>query len=161
MSSPNLLPFPQGGRGGLGGKGEGPFPPVKARDMDSKERSKALNDKGLLIYVDTGALVNEVWDACIEVLGYEPKTDSEKKLWGRMTTSLRNADADWEKIVAVGEWYHRHWPAIDLTITAIEKWYSHFLRLHEKRKRVQATVQFCDYCGKRDGTHEEDCRRDA
>lgn len=77
---------------------------------------------------------NPVWDACVEALGYEPKTRSEKALWGKMTTSLREAGATHEQIVSVAQWYRRHWPRIDLTITALEKWYSHFLRMAEERE---------------------------
>jgi hypothetical protein len=105
---------------------------------------------------------DEVWDACVEALGYGPLTDTEKRMWGKFVTSLTRAGADHDKIISVAEWYHRHWPTIDLTITALEKWYSHFLRLAEKKKKAKATqTMFCDYCGKRDGTHTEDCRRDA
>lgn len=78
---------------------------------------------------------NPVWDACEEVLGYEPKTRTEKAIWGKMTFSLKLAGADREKILAVAQWYKRTWPEVDLTITAIEKWYSHFLRMAEKKKK--------------------------
>jgi hypothetical protein len=77
-----------------------------------------------------------------------------------MTTSLRLAGADHERIMSVAEWYRRRWPEIDITITAIEKWYSHFLRMAEGRQKARAAqAMFCDYCGRRDGTHEPDCAR--
>lgn len=97
---------------------------------------------------------NPVWDACVEALGYEPATESELKLWGRMTTSLRRAGADRDKIIAVAEFYHRSWPDLDLTITALEKWYSHFLRLKVKREKRQAV---CDECEMGGGFHRADC----
>lgn len=104
---------------------------------------------------------NVVWDACVEALGYEPKTDTEKSLWGKMVRSLKAAGADEEKIASVAKWYHKKWPDTDLTITAIEKWYSHFLAMAEGRtkRKVSATVGYCDYCGRRDGKHESDCMK--
>lgn len=92
------------------------------------------------------------------VLGYEPKTDSEKKLWGKMVTSLKRAEATEERIVAVGRWYHKQWPQIDLTITAIEKWYSHFLRLEEQRQQKGIpNAAVCTECGIGGGMHATDC----
>lgn len=104
---------------------------------------------------------NIVWDACVEAIGYEPKTASEKSLWGKMVKSLTEAGADANKIKLVAQWYRRHWKDCDLTITSLEKWYSHFLAKAEARdsKRPSATVGYCDYCGRRDGTHDEDCMK--
>ena len=97
---------------------------------------------------------NEVWDSCVEVLGYEPQTDSEKALWAKRTKSLASADATWDRIQAVAKWYHRRWPDIDLTISALEKWYSHFLRLEEKRLEKKPS---CDECGLGGGQHIDGC----
>jgi hypothetical protein len=126
------------------------------------DRERYTDDKGRERYRDTDRLVDEVWDACVEVLGYEPKTDSEKKLWGKMTTSLKRAEATRERIVAVGKWYHKQWPQIDLTITALEKWYSHFLRLEEQRNRKGGPINGappCPDCGMGGGLHTADCPR--
>lgn len=89
-------------------------------------------------------IVNPVWDACEEILGYGPKTRTEKALWGKMTTSLREAEATKDRLHAVAKWYKKSWPDIDLTITALEKWYSHFLHLEESRLKRHAAV--CSDC---------------
>jgi hypothetical protein len=98
---------------------------------------------------------DDVWDACVSVLGYEPKTESEKKLWGRMTKSLYDGGATGEQIHAVAEWYQRHWPNIDLTITALEKWFSHFLAKADKRAKKE--VHVCPHCEMGGGLHAADC----
>lgn len=109
----------------------------------------------VLYYSDTGKPVNFVWDACVEVLGYEPKTVSELKLWGKMVTSLQKADATPEKIRSVAQFYRRNWPHVDFTITALEKWYSHFLRLKEQR----STRIVCPECQLGGGHHASDCSK--
>jgi hypothetical protein len=104
---------------------------------------------------------NPVWDACVIALGYAPVTESEKRLWGRMVRSLKAADADAEKILKVAEWYQRHWPTVDLTLTAIEKWYSHFLaKAHQREKQTEqyeAARRVCPECGLGGGLHVEGC----
>ncbi len=98
-----------------------------------------------------------VWDACIAALGYEPHTRSEKSAWGKMTHSLTDAGATPERIAAVAQWYRKTWPQVDLTIYAIEKWYSHFLRLHDEKNRKKAAV--CPVCEMGGGFHAADCTR--
>lgn len=71
-----------------------------------------------------------------------------------MTTSLIGAQADRERILAVAKFYHKNWPTIDLTITAIEKWYSHFLRLKEGRAVV---IEVCPDCKMGSGRHADGC----
>lgn len=104
---------------------------------------------------------DQVWDTCAEVLGYEPATSSEKALWGKMVHSLRGAGADHEKLIAVAEWYHRKWPDLDLTITAIEKWYSHFLAMAEKRNgaKRRSVASTCPDCEMGGNLHTADCPR--
>lgn len=102
-----------------------------------------------------GGVLNPVWEACIEVLGYEPKTRTEKSLWGKHVMSLTEAEATPERIRAVAQAYHKSWPTLDLTITALEKWYSHFLRLKEQREK---RAKPCPECGI-GGGHLADCPR--
>lgn len=126
-------PFTEGGFGGKVSSNEVTFPPEASEAEATESESKSEPRR------------NEVWDVCEEVLGYGPKTDSEKALWGKMTSSLRRAGATTERVQAVADWYHRSWPDIDLTITALEKWYSHFLHLEENRaKRSAAVCVFCE-----------------
>jgi hypothetical protein len=98
---------------------------------------------------------DDVWDACEEALGYGPLTKTEKALWGKSVSSLHEAGATPDRIAAVAKWYRRHWPGIDLTITSLEKWYSHFLRMEEKKVAARATV--CPECGIGGGQHAADC----
>lgn len=86
---------------------------------------------------------NEVWDACVEVLGYSPATQSEKRLWGKTTTSLRQAGATTDTIRRVAKEYKRRWPSVDLTLTALEKWYSHMLRDAEAVKPFKCRAEHC------------------
>jgi hypothetical protein len=100
---------------------------------------------------------NPVWDACVEALGYEPRTDSEKKLWGKMTTSLRHGAATPEEILDVAEFYHKKWPDVDLTITALEKWFSHFAAMRTKKIKARNRV-ICPHCDMAAPQHAADCR---
>lgn len=134
---PDPVNFPENvvqiaGRGGFGGEGVSPSPPYQ--NLLPAQKVSTIGKAGSNEELTIGRKRNEVWDACVEVLGYEPLTVSEKRLWGRMTTSLRGAEATRERIVAVAEYYEKKWPGIDLTITAIEKWYSHFLSMKNKRE---------------------------
>ena len=97
---------------------------------------------------------NEVWDACVEVLGYGPLTRTECKLWGQTVKSLSSAGADREMIVAVAGVYRKRWPNVSLTITALEKWYSHFRAEATKRALRQPP---CPLCGTGGGMHAADC----
>jgi hypothetical protein len=99
----------------------------------------------------------EVWDAMVEIFGYEPRTRTEQRAWGQLAHSLKDGGADREKLLAVAEWYHRHWPTIDLTVYSLEKWYSHFLGMHEKNTRGRATT--CPECNTGGGMHAEDCSK--
>lgn len=135
------------GRGGFGGEGLSPFPPDVARSTDQDADSKPQSQRKR----------NPVWDACVEVLGYEPRTDTEKSLWGKMTSSLTRGGATAEQIRSVAEWYQRHWPDMDLTITALEKWFSHFLAKAEKRAKARSLASICPVCEVGGGRHAADC----
>lgn len=104
-----------------------------------------------------GGVPNEIWDACEEVLGYAPKTRSQKRLWGKIVESLRYADATPDRIYAVALWYRKHWPNVDLTLNAIEKWYSHFLAMEEARNATRARV--CPECETGGGLHVAGCSK--
>jgi len=91
---------------------------------------------------------NEVWDACVEVLGHEPKTKTEKALWGRMIKSLSEAGATAESIRGAATAYRREWPKMSLTITSIEKWYSQMLRSRQAAIEIEKPF-VCEYCGLR------------
>lgn len=103
---------------------------------------------------------NPVWDACEVALGYSPKTKTEQSLWAMKVNSLKGADATPEQIQSVAEWYRRHWPGIDLTIGALEKWYSHFLAMAEKKEKSKARRQAstCPVCEMGGGLHTADCK---
>jgi len=139
------------GRGGFGGEGslgQTPFPPGSTESVAKpQEQEQSSTDRKR----------NIAWDAAEEALGYGPKTDSEKALWGKMTGSLNRAGATADQISAVAEWYHRHWPGIDLTITALEKWFSHFLAKAEKRATAKANSNVCPSCEMGGGLHAADC----
>lgn len=148
-SHDNVIPIM--GKGGKGGKGSRtPSPPDKAPLEESVEEPQAPSS--------TDRKRNVAWDAAVEVLGYEPKTYSEKNLWGKMTSSLNSAGATTEQIQAVGEWYHRQWPGIDLTITALEKWFSHFLAKAEQKARAKEAATVCPHCEVGGGQHSADCK---
>lgn len=100
---------------------------------------------------------DEVWDACEVVLGYGPKTVSEKKAWGKMIASLRGAGATAETIYFVAERYQKDWPDVDITLFAIEKWYSHFDRQRVKKARTRAAT--CPECKLGGGKHIEGCTK--
>lgn len=131
MSSQNVAQ--QAGGGGFGGglSSDEDSPPPKELEITFEQSNSKTKEPRR----------NEIWDACIEALGYEPHTDTEKRLWGKYTTSLRHAGATPDNVAAVASWYRRHWPGIDLTITALEKWYSHFLQKAEKKVKF-----YCDRC---------------
>lgn len=97
---------------------------------------------------------NEVWDACVEVLGYGPQTRTECRLWGQTTKSLAGAGADRDILVRVGAAYRKEWPGVALTITALEKWYSHFAATALKQAARQLP---CPECGVGGGLHVADC----
>lgn len=138
------------GRGGFGGEGsKTPFPPEISKEAAGKQPEQEQSK--------TGQKRNTAWDAAAEVLGYEPKTESEKALWGKMTSSLNRAGATSDQIHSVAEWYQRHWPGIDLTITALEKWFSHFLAKAEKKAKAKANAVVCPSCEMGGGHHTADC----
>lgn len=98
---------------------------------------------------------NVAWDALVEVLGYEPLTESEKSLWGRITRSLNGAGATLETLQGVAAAYRKEWPECTLTVTAIEKWYSQFLSKANTKRR--AAMNVCPECKIGGGHHLIDC----
>jgi hypothetical protein len=93
---------------------------------------------------------DELWDACEEVLGYQPLTLSERKAWGLRIESLIRAGATGEDIRGMAKKYHQSWN-VDLTIHAIEKWFSHF------KPKQRSSRAVCSECGVGNGMHTEGC----
>lgn len=130
---------------------------VQMKLMESKPRLVENTPEPEIPLGANGQPRDLVWDACEEALGYKPLTDSEKSLWGLKVGSLKRAGATPEQVLSVGVWYHRHWPDVDLTIGALEKWFSHFLRMETDRQRKRGAT--CPDCGLGGGYHLTDCAR--
>lgn len=94
---------------------------------------------------------NETWDALAEIFGYEPLTESEIKLWGKLTRSLARAGATRESLVYAAREYQKEFATAALTPTALEK---HFSRYAAKKPKK---VEVCDSCGIGGGYHLADC----
>lgn len=94
---------------------------------------------------------NACWDALAEIFGYEPLTQSEIKLWGKLTYSLARAGATRESLIHAAREYHKEFPTASLTPTALEKHYSRFAARKPKK------VEVCDSCGIGGGHHLADC----
>jgi hypothetical protein len=97
---------------------------------------------------------NPIWDICVEILGYEPVTVTEKSLWGKVVWSLQRAGATPDQIKASAAQYRKVWPNADLTITALEKHFSHFL---SQVTRKASAPPPCPECGIGGGLHLEEC----
>lgn len=96
---------------------------------------------------------NATWDALAEIFGYEPLTESEIKLWGKLTWSLARAGATRESLIHAAREYHKEFPTASLTPTALEKHYSRFAARQPKK------VEICEDCGIGGGYHLSDCRK--
>jgi hypothetical protein len=97
---------------------------------------------------------NEQWDAFVEIFEYEPLTESETKLWGKLTTSLRRAGATREKLIFAAKEYRKEFSTASLTPTALEKHYSRCVRSFQRKKEVKT----CPECGIGGGFHLTDCK---
>lgn len=94
---------------------------------------------------------NIIWDAFAEIFGYQPLTESEIKLWGKLTRSLSRAGATRESLSYAAREYHKEFPTAALTPTALEKHYSRYAARQPKK------VVVCTECGIGGGHHLEDC----
>lgn len=95
---------------------------------------------------------NAVWDAFVEVFGYEPLTQSEIRLWGKLTWSLARAGATHESLLHAAHEFHKEFPTASLTPTALEKHYSRYAARQPKK------VVVCGECGIGGGYHLSDCK---
>jgi hypothetical protein len=99
---------------------------------------------------------NEVWDALEEILGYTPRTRTEKAAFGKVVRSFNEAEATPEEMRDAAKEYGKAWPHCELTIWSFEKWFGHFLSKVEKRSSAKVTV--CADCGISQGAgHAADC----
>ena len=96
---------------------------------------------------------NEMWDALAEIFEYEPLTQSEIKLWGKLTHSLKRAGATRESLIHATREYHKEFSTASLTPTALEKHYSRYAAKQPKK------VVVCGECGIGGGHHLDDCPR--
>lgn len=94
---------------------------------------------------------NELWDALAEIFGYEPLTQSEIKLWGKLTHSLSLAGASRDSLVFAAKEFHREFASASLTPTALEKHYSRYAG------RIRKKVESCSECGLGGGFHIDGC----
>lgn len=95
---------------------------------------------------------NEQWDAFIEIFEYEPVTQSEIKLWGKLTSSLKKAGATADSMKLVEREFKKEFPTASFTPTALEKHYSRYA--NRLRKKV---IIKCPECGIGGGFHLADC----
>lgn len=63
---------------------------------------------------------NEVWDALVNVFG-PPTTESNTRLRGRVTRSLKGAGATYDEIITRAQRWPLYFPGATLTETALEK----------------------------------------
>lgn len=96
---------------------------------------------------------NATWDALAEIFGYEPLTQSEIKLWGKLTYSLARAGATRESLIYAAREYHKEFPTASLTPTALEKHFSRYAARKPKK------VEVCSACGLGGGYHLADCNK--
>lgn len=100
---------------------------------------------------------NEQWDALVEIFDYEPLTQSEIKLWGKITNSLKQAGATRESMIFVYKEFKREFKDASCTPSALEKHYSRYARLYQKKKDIVN----CPTCGIGGGYHLTDCTEDG
>lgn len=96
---------------------------------------------------------NPHWDALATILEYEPLTQSEIKLWGKLTYSFKLAGATPESMAFAAAEYKKEFPTASLTATALEKHYSRCVARYQKRKQIVN----CPECGIGGGRHLSDC----
>jgi hypothetical protein len=96
---------------------------------------------------------NPHWDALVKILGYEPKTQSEIKLWGKLSHSFKLAGATPESMEFAAKEYKKEFPRATLTAAALEKHYSHCSARYEKKRQIVN----CPECGIGGGYHLSDC----
>src|SRR5580765_3216046 len=76
---------------------------------------------------------NEVWDTLEEILGYTPRTRTEKSAFGKVVRSFAEAGATSEEMKNAAIEYNKCWPHCELTMWSFEKWFGHFLSKVSKR----------------------------
>ena len=70
---------------------------------------------------------NEIWDALAELFGH-PTTDTNRRLRGKITASLKRAGADYQTIMERAMSWPLHFPGAALTETALEKHWDRLAR---------------------------------
>jgi hypothetical protein len=101
---------------------------------------------------------NEVWDSLEVILGYKPRTKTEKTAFAKVVRSLEDAEATPQEMKDAAAQYQKCWPHCELTLWSFEKWFGHFLSKATKRSTATATV--CPECGVNEKVgHAGDCSR--
>jgi len=84
---------------------------------------------------DTPQPVNPLWDALVEGIGITPTTTNERSKYGKVVRELRDLGATPEEIRRRCANYMQHWPAVDLTPTALLE---HWSRMDKPPNQQQA-----------------------
>jgi hypothetical protein len=89
---------------------------------------------------------NEVWDTLEEILGFTPRTHTEKTAFGKVVRSFTGAQATPDEMHRAAKEYTKCWPHCELTLWSFEKWFGHFLSKGRK-KVVPEHAAPCEECG--------------
>lgn len=82
---------------------------------------------------------NEVWDVLADLFG-EPTTDGNRKLRGKLVSSLRRAGATYDEVTARVSRWPFHFPDATLTETALEKHWDRLGRMPMRATSAEAEV---------------------
>ena len=83
---------------------------------------------------------NPVWEALAELFG-EPTTESNRRLRGKITRSLKNAGATYQDIFERAMSWPYHFPGATLTETALEKHWDRLARPPLRASETQVRKQ--------------------
>lgn len=77
---------------------------------------------------------NLIWEALVDVLGYAPATRQEEKLFGKVVSELRHANATPEEVQFFARRWRQVYPRAEMTATAIPKHWSSMVRKSDAPK---------------------------
>lgn len=89
------------------GEYEGELKPLPDKPAETKPRKR-----------------DEVWDTLVAVIGYTPRTRTERGAWNSARKQLREADATPQQVRDRAAMYVRRWPGMSLTPSALVKHWS-------------------------------------
>jgi len=99
---------------------------------------------------------NDIWDALEEILNYTPITKNELSEFGQVVRSFTHAGVTPAQMKESAKEYRRRWPDVDLTMHALERWFSHMLAQTKPKRKVAV----CPECGVAEGAgHAADCSK--